>query len=124
MHIAHKINPILLTYKVKSTPHEVTASYRYLGIGINNDLSWAEHISSMVSKANKVPGLLCQNLYSCSPFVRETAYMSLARQKLEYCSSIWIPTTSKIKISLNQFNVELQDLSVRTSDAKAISLTC
>ena len=38
-----------------------------------------------------VLGLLCRNLYCCSPFVKETAYKSLDRLKLEYCSSIWDP---------------------------------
>ena len=58
-------------------PIEVTASHTYLGIGINNKLKWAEHISNTVSKANKVLGLLRQNLHSCSPFVKETAYRQI-----------------------------------------------
>ena len=79
------------THKRNGRPIEVTASHTYLGIGMNNKLSLAEHISNTVSKANKVLGLLRRNLYSCSPFVKETAYKSLARPKLEYCSSIWDP---------------------------------
>ena len=72
-----------MTYNVNGRPIEVTASHTYLGIGMNNRLSWAEHISNTVSKANKVLGLLRRNLYSCSSFVRETAYRSLVRPKLE-----------------------------------------
>ena len=77
MHVAHKRNPMLMTYNMNGRPIEVTASHTYLGIGMNNKLSWAEHISKTVSKANKVLGLLRRNLYRCSPFVKETAYMSL-----------------------------------------------
>ena len=69
-------------------PIEVTASDTYLGIVINNMLSWAEHSNNSVSKANKVLGLLRCNLYSCSPFVKETVYRTLVKPKLEYCSSI------------------------------------
>ena len=91
MHVTHKMYPLLMTYKMIGRPIEVTASHCYLGIGINNKLSWVEHISNTVSKANMVLGLLRRNLHSCSPFVKETAYMSLVRPKLEYCSSILDP---------------------------------
>ena len=91
MNVTHKRNPLLLTYKMNDGPLEVTASHTYLGISINNTLSLAEHISNTVSKANNVLGLLRHNLYSCSPFVKETAYKSLVRPKIEYCSSIWDP---------------------------------
>ena len=90
MHITHKRNPLLMTHNMKGRPIEVTASHTYLGIGINK-LSWTEHISNTVSKANKVLGLLRCNLHSCSPFARETAYKSLARTRIEYCSSILDP---------------------------------
>ena len=89
MHVTHKRNPLLMTYKMNGRPLEVTASHTYFGIGINHKLSWAEHISNTVSKANKVLGLSCRNLHSCSPFVKETTHKSLVRPKLEYCSSIW-----------------------------------
>ena len=71
-----------------------------MGIGINNKLSWAEHIINTVSKANKVLGLLRRNLYSCSPIVKETAYKSLVRPRLEYCSSIWDPYHQEYKNKL------------------------
>ena len=91
MHVTHKRNPLLMTYNMNGRPIEHTASHTYLGIGINNKLTWAEHISNTASKANKVLGLLRRNLYSCSPFVKEIAYKSLVRPRLEYCSSIWDP---------------------------------
>ena len=71
MNVTHKRNPLLMTYNMNGRPIEVTASHTYLGIGINNKLSWAEHISNTVSKANKVLGLLRRNFYSCSPFVEK-----------------------------------------------------
>ena len=68
IHVTHKRNPLLMTNKMNGRPIEVTASHTYLGIGMNNKLSLAEHISNTVSKANKVLGLLRRNLHSCSPF--------------------------------------------------------
>ena len=103
MHVTHKRNPLLMTYNMNDRPIKVTASHTYLGIGINNMLSWAEHISNTVSKANKVLGLLRRNLYSCSHFVKETAYKSLVRPSLEYCSSIWDPYHQEYKNKLESF---------------------
>ena len=97
MHVTHKRNPLLMIYKMNGRPLEITGSHTYLGISINNKLSWDKHISNTVSKANKVLGLLHQSLYSCSPFVKETDYKTLIRPKLEYCSSIWDPYHQEYK---------------------------
>ena len=91
MHVTHKKNPLLMTYKMNGGPLEVTACHTYFGIGINNKLSCTKHIGNTVSKANKVLGLLHRDLHSCSPFAKETAHKSLVRPRLEYCSSIWDP---------------------------------
>ena len=99
MHVTHKRNALLMTYNMNGRPIEVTSSHTYLGIGMNNKLSWAEHISNTVSKTNKVLGLLRRNLYGCSPFVKETAF-SLVRPRLEYCSSIWDPYHQEYKNKL------------------------
>ena len=52
MHVTHKRNPPLMTNKINGRTIEVIASHTYFGIGIDNKLSWAEHISNTVSKAN------------------------------------------------------------------------
>ena len=100
MHVTHKRNTLLMIYNMNGRQIEDTASHAYLGIGIDNKLSWAEHISNTVSKVNKVLGLLRRNLYSCSPFVKETAYKLLVRLRLEYCSSIWDPYHQEYKNKL------------------------
>ena len=71
MHVAHKRNPQLITYKMNGRPLEVTASDTYLVIGINNKLNWDEHISNTASTGNKVLGLLYHNIYSCSPLLKK-----------------------------------------------------
>ena len=66
MHVAHKSNPLLMTHKMNGRSLEVAASHTYLGININNKLSWAKHNSNTISKANKVLELTHQSLNSCS----------------------------------------------------------
>ena len=48
---------------------EVTHA-KYLGVTIDQHLSWSEHIKQITTKANKVKGFLQRNLYSCPPLVK------------------------------------------------------
>ena len=88
MHVTHKKKP---QYKMNDSLLQTVSSHTYLGVDINSKLSWSDHISGITSKANRVLGLLRRNLYSCSPKVKEAAFKSLVRPRLEYCSSIWDP---------------------------------
>ncbi len=91
MHVTHKKSPIQSTYFMNKKPLETVKSHTYLGVELNHKLNWTDHITTTVSKANRVLGLLRRNLYSCSSEVKEAAYNTLVRPKLEYCSSIWDP---------------------------------
>ena len=91
MHITHKTKPILSIYTMNGKPLETVNNHTYFGVEINHKSNWADHINTTTVKANKVLGLLRRNLYSCSAKVKEMAYKTLVRPKLEYCASIWDP---------------------------------
>ena len=91
MRVTHKKKPLLTSYKMNDSVLQTVPNHTYLGVDINSKLSWADHINGITSKANRVLGLLRRNLYSCSPKVKEAAYKSLVRPRLEYCASIWDP---------------------------------
>ena len=63
----------------------------YLGLKLSSNLSWANHITQTVNKANSILGLLKRNLWNCSPHTKEIAYKTLVRPRLEYCSAILDP---------------------------------
>ncbi|XP_072042916.1 uncharacterized protein [Amphiura filiformis] len=50
----------------------------------------------MVSKANRTLGFIKRNLYSCSKEIKNLAYKSLVRPRLEYCGSVWDPHTKEL----------------------------
>ena len=79
------------TYIMNGEPLQSVKSHVYLGVEINHNLSWKNHISNITSKSYQVLGLLRRNLYNCSTHVKEIAYKTLVRPKLKYCASVWDP---------------------------------
>ena len=67
----------------------------YLGVTISRDMSWSPHIATICAKANKLLGFLKRNLRRCPQELKEKAYTTLVRPKLEYASAIWDPHLQK-----------------------------
>ena len=70
-------------------------STKYLGVTITDKLQWGEHISNISGAANRMLGFLWRNLRHSPKNIKEKAYTSFVRPKLEYCSSIWDPHLQK-----------------------------
>ena len=90
--------PINTLYYLHGQVLEAVTSARYLGIDISSGLSWNSHIDRITGIANNTLGFLKRNIKTKLSEVRETAYNTLVRPKLEYASPIWDPHT-KDKIS-------------------------
>ena len=92
MSISHpRRNKITTSYKVHNHFLSPVEHYKYLGIIIQSDLKWHKHIQSITSKANQTLALLKRNLKIPSTQLRERAYFSLVRPKLEYAATVWSP---------------------------------
>lgn len=72
-------------------PLEVSNCERDLGINISSDMRWHTHISSIVSKANKIMGLLLKTFTSRDQDLWKLLYTSIIRPHLEYGSVVWNP---------------------------------
>ena len=60
------------------------------GIIFSNNLSWVDHIESIVANAYKSCGLLRWTFkHTFSIQVKRTLYLTLVRSKLLYCSPLW-----------------------------------
>ena len=58
-------------------------------------LKLSEHIASISSSVSKTLGLIKRNLCNCPKNVKETAYRTTVRPKLEYASASWDPHYEK-----------------------------
>lgn len=87
-------------YFLDGSPLRPTSSYKYLGIHLASNLSWASHINKITADASRTLGYLKRNLRDAPPTTRKLAYQTLVRPKLEYASSIWSPDQDYLSRSL------------------------
>ena len=73
----------------------------YLGITLTHDLSWSQHVATIVSKAHLL-GFIRRNLRGSPYKCRETAFIAQTKSQLEYCSSIWDPILNKDSDSIEK----------------------
>ena len=93
---------------------EQVDSASYLGIAVNSKLKRSEHISSISSKASRSLGLIKRNLWNCPRKVRETAYTSIVRLKLEYARASWDPRYKKYISTWREFKGKLLVFAFKT----------
>jgi hypothetical protein len=78
-------------YQLDNTILQQVSSNPYLGVQLDENLSWHEHISGVVKRANASLGQIRRNLRFCSQECRKMAYISLVRSTLEFASLVWDP---------------------------------
>ena len=69
---------------------------QYLGVTICEDLRWNRHVAEITCWANRLFGLLRQNLSARDRKIKEAVYLGLVRPLLEYASQAWDPYTSNL----------------------------
>jgi hypothetical protein len=66
---------------------------KYLGVTIQQRLTWDAHITSVIGKASQTLAFLKRSLKVSSPKLKAKAYIAFVRPILEYASSVWDPHT-------------------------------
>ena len=66
---------------------------KYLEVVIDKHLSWSEHISQIIKKANSAKAFLQHNFNCCPIPVKAKLYTTLVRPILEFCCTVWSPYT-------------------------------
>lgn len=89
--ITNKKSPLNSTYNLNSHPLCKVTSAKYLGVIINHNLSWSDHIVAISNKANSMRAFLQRNLRQCSPSTKSLAYLTYVRPIVEYASTVWSP---------------------------------
>ena len=93
MNITNKRNPIIYNYLLENHTIAEVPHTKYLGVTIDQRLSWNEHIQRISKKANQVNNFLCRNLHQCPTDVKSNCYKMMVRPIIEYASTVWAPHT-------------------------------
>ncbi len=94
LQITRKSNPLNHTYTVNGQSIAQSHKHEYLGVTINGNLDWKDHMQKITSSALSTLRVLRRNLASCPKEVKERAYQALVRPKLEYSAAVWNPYAS------------------------------
>ena len=84
-------SPIINGYFLNNQVIQYSDVYKYLGIQLNNTLSWNTHITTIVNKATRMLNFIKRNLSKCIYTTKSTAYTTLVRSILEYATEVWDP---------------------------------
>ena len=68
---------------------EVKKLHTYLGLGIDNIISWSSHIQTISNRLTKVLNFIKQNLGNCPLDTKKAAYLTLVRPIMEYATPVW-----------------------------------
>ena len=83
------------TYTMSSEPITSVHEVKYLGITIDEKLSFDTHISDICTKANRTLLMLMRTLKKARRRTRILAYNTICRPRLEYASQTWSPHLRK-----------------------------
>ena len=79
--------PFIFEYKILDKPLQRVQHMRDLGVLVNTNLTWGTHSRGLINKCNRTMGMIKPAVGFNAPVI------TLVRSNLEYCSSVWSPST-------------------------------
>ena len=89
--VTNKMKPREPKYDLHGHTLEQVSNAKYLGIEINEKLSWNTHIDGITAKANRTAAYIHRNLKGCPRKIQTQCYKTVVCPILEYSSPIWDP---------------------------------
>ena len=93
--ITNNQNKTYFPYSIQDTLIREVTQAKYLGVTLNNKLTWNNHITNITGKANSVYGFMCRNFNNCPSKIKSALYKSMMRPILEYVGNVWSPHCDK-----------------------------
>ena len=95
LQVSNKQSILSFPYTIQNTSIREVTQAKYLGVTLNNKLTWSNHISNITNKANSVYGFLRRNFSNCTTKIKGELYKSMVRPILEYACNVWCPHYNK-----------------------------
>ena len=85
-----------MNFRVSGQKINTTTSVKYLGVYINDSLTWETHFKNLIPKLDRAIGLLSKVKHYTPKFLLKMIYYSLFNSHLIYGSQIWGQTKTKL----------------------------
>lgn len=82
-------------YKMDGVLLEHVFEEKDLGVIVDHQLTFADHIMSKIKKGNAMAGLIRRSFTYLEPISFKKLYVALVRPHLEYCQPVWSPHLRK-----------------------------
>ena len=82
-------------YQLGGTELEHVFSEKDLGVIIDSELTFEEHINAKIQKANIMSGLIRRSFSFLDGKLFKKLYVAFVRPHLEYCQAVWAPHLKK-----------------------------
>ena len=76
-------NPIIINYSLHGFTLSATNKHMYLGVMLDDHLSWSIHVTNVANKATRMLNFLKRHLSKCSSNVKASAYLLMVRPLME-----------------------------------------
>ena len=99
--VTRKLNPVNFDYHHEVKTLVPVKKEKDLGVVITSNFTWHQQILTVVSKANKMLGLLrrtCPLIKDTR--VRRSLYLSLVKCHLNYATEVWSPSNISLKLKV------------------------
>ena len=98
--ITNSRHPIRVDYKIHDHHLNLVPDSKYLGVSLDQTLSWKTHINNVTAKAYMTLGFLRRNMAVCTKIVKDKTYKAFIRPQLEYASPVRDPHTQNLSNQL------------------------
>ena len=85
-----------MNFRVSGQKIHTTTSVKYLGVYLNDSLTWETHFKNLIPKLNRAIELLSKVRHYMPKFLLKTIYYSLFNSHLIYASQICEQTKTKL----------------------------
>ena len=86
-----KINQIIKPYQIHNFTLKSVDSAKYLGVNLDNKLTFKKHVNDISKRANNTRQFLQRVLLRCNRDTKELAYKTYVRPGVECCATVWDP---------------------------------
>ena len=86
-HKRRQLNPI--QFSINGRDMDVVSHFNYLGIILEENISWKKHVAMITNKLSKISGVLHRLKYICPQNILKTIYKSLFVLPINYGLLLW-----------------------------------